>query len=274
MKSKKDDSITGFLQNEMFEVVDLKMLNKRSELLSRDGRKYIVHRSRLNDILVSLTPHFALLEHFGRRSFRYESVYFDVDYLTYRIHHQGKRRRFKIRTRLYCDAKKCFFEMKMKGGYRGNTNKRRIPYEPGSRFTINHAAQQFIADFYDEVYGSSFELKLAPVLTVSNDRITLVAKNGGERLTIDMNLSFEHHKDKYVTPSDCVIIETKTSNGRGLCDTLLKSHGLRPQRHCSKYCIGVAGMGLVPKMNTFRQTMRTIERIGAMTYIPHREGFA
>ena len=51
-----------------------------------------------------------------RRSFDYESVYFDTpDLSTYRAHVQRRRLRFKARTRTYTDSGLCMFEVKLTG---------------------------------------------------------------------------------------------------------------------------------------------------------------
>ena len=68
-----------------------------------------------------------MLEISGIRSFRYESVYFDSpDLLTYRSHVQGRRKRFKVRSRSYMDTGECMFELKLKNRV-GTTVKSRIP---------------------------------------------------------------------------------------------------------------------------------------------------
>ena len=69
-----------------------------------------------------------MLEIDGRRSFGYESVYFDTPQLsTYRAHLQRRRQRFKARTRTYTDSGLCMFEVKLTGA-RGETVKQRVPY--------------------------------------------------------------------------------------------------------------------------------------------------
>ncbi|WP_230854391.1 VTC domain-containing protein [Arthrobacter terrae] len=72
---------------------------------------------------------FRALEIGPRRVFEYESVYFDTPELEqFRAHRQGRRRRYKVRTRTYVDSGLCMFEVKFKG-QRGQTVKHRMPYQ-------------------------------------------------------------------------------------------------------------------------------------------------
>ena len=69
----------------------------------------------------------------GRRTFGYESVYFDTPELsTYRAHLQRRRQRFKARTRTYTDTGLCMFEVKLTGA-RGETVKQRVPHPERAR---------------------------------------------------------------------------------------------------------------------------------------------
>ena len=62
----------------------------------------------------------------GRRVFGYESTYFDTpDCEQYRAHRQGRRRRYKVRSRSYVDTGLSMFEVKTKG-LRGATVKHRM----------------------------------------------------------------------------------------------------------------------------------------------------
>jgi hypothetical protein len=247
--------------------ITLAELNRTSELLDRSECKYALNRAQLPVILDALSSHFFVLEHVGRRVFRYQSVYFDENYTSYWHHFQGRRRRFKIRTRHYVDSGACTFEVKIKR-YRGSTDKRRIPYSIKDADHVTPEAQRFIESFFKEAYEMDFVLQLQPMLTVTNDRITLVAKHGGERLTIDLNTTFGSRNTKHATPSEFVIMETKTRNGNGLCDKILRAHRVRRLRYCSKYCIGIAQSGMVHKTNTFRPMLRTMLRVAQMRTEP------
>ena len=77
-------------------------------------------------------------------------------------------------------------------------------------------------------------------------------------MTIDTDLSFQSKDRSLATGTSVFIVETKSANGRGLADRLLRSRGERPTRRCSKYCIGMAATGRVSKYNRFLPTMRKL----------------
>ncbi len=262
-----NQDIRSIVDGPLFDTITLQELNDVAELMDREERKYAVHINQLPSVLSSLSKDFRLLEHVEKRIFRYESLYFDDDYATYLAHHKGIRRRFKVRTRFYVDSDICAFEMKVKK-YRGCTDKRRIPYSTEHREVVTEEAYLFIKKFFQESYGKSFDYELRPELNVINDRITLVAKNGSERLTIDMNMIFKNHQSEYKASENFVIIETKTPNAYGLCDRILRKHHIRPQRYCSKYCLGVALLHLSEKEALFRSVLKVMDRIGEGIVIP------
>ena len=99
----------------------------------RVDRKYLVPVGAFITMTNRLSDRFAVLDIDGRRSFSYESVYFDSpDHRLYRQHVQRRRRRYKVRTRAYLDSGECTFEVKLKGG-RSETVKSRMPYGLGDR---------------------------------------------------------------------------------------------------------------------------------------------
>src|SRR5690606_24642812 len=98
------------------------------------------------------TGDWSCLEIDRRRRFAYESVYFDTpDLLTYRQHRQGRRRRFKVRSRTYADSGECVFEIKLKGSRR-NTVKRRIPYPAADAGRLTEAAADFLTETLRSAY--------------------------------------------------------------------------------------------------------------------------
>ena len=243
----------------LFEKIDLAGLDARSRLLQRTDQKYIARTARLGPLSRDLAREFSLLRIGRRHVFQYESVYFDHEYESYKGHLQGRRHRCKVRTRYYADSGECFVEVKLKSG-RGGTVKRRMPYPARERFRINARARAFIRRVHRRAYLRDPPRALERVLVVKNARITLVAKDGGERITIDSSLRFETQLVRCAAPRGVVVIETKTRNGNGLADKILRRHGLRAQRNCSKYCLGVVQLGLVEKGNYFLPTLRVMRK--------------
>ena len=149
--------------------------------------------------------------------------------------------------------------------FRGSTDKRRIKYAIEERQVVNKDAYKFVRTFFKDAYGKEFSYDLKPELNVINDRVTLVSKKGGERITIDFDLLFRNHVAEHAVSGNFVIIETKTPNGFGQCDRILRKHRVRPQRWCSKYCLGVAVLKLARHDNTFKPVLRLMKMNGGGT---------
>ena len=96
--------------------VELAELMAVAELTTRVDQKYLVPTELLTDLMARLPEQLAVLDIDGRRVFDYESVYFDTEaFALYHQHIQGRRKRFKARTRTYRDSGEMMFEVKLKG---------------------------------------------------------------------------------------------------------------------------------------------------------------
>ena len=112
----------------MVEPIGLDELIELAELQTRVDRKYFVPADVFRRMIGELAGELRVLDIDGRRTFGYESVYFDTPELTtYRAHVQRRRQRFKARTRTYTDSGLCMFEVKLTGA-RGETVKQRVPH--------------------------------------------------------------------------------------------------------------------------------------------------
>jgi hypothetical protein len=217
-----------------FDPISLEDLNTRAALLSRVDRKYIVDLTTLDDLADVLRTEFLVLEIGERRVFDYETVYFDCPSLTaYHAHVQGRRRRFKVRSRRYVNSNLHVFEVKLKGP-RGNTDKRQLRVGATDHAKLTGDAERFASGVLREAYGRGLPDGMAPVLGMSYKRVTFAARDGGERLTCDFALSFG---DAALSESHA-ILEAKTPSGRGRADRALLDFGVRPVS-CSKYCAGI-----------------------------------
>ena len=134
----------------------------------------------------------------------------------------------------------------------------------------------FILAAYDDFYGRKFELELRPLLEISYQRVSLVAKNGGERMTIDFALSFAGVDRSHAVDEKIVIVETKSANGNGIADKLLRELHQHATKRCSKYCIGAAILGLVGKHNNFLPVLRKVNTVPApaVAVLPGRSRLA
>ena len=99
---------------------------------------------------------------------------------------------------------------------------------------------------------------LSILSTVEFKRITLVARDGGERMTLDTDLVFTSARGTMRCGTDVFILETKSAVGRGFADLCLRRVHERPMQKCSKYCLGMAALGEVDRFNLFLPTMRKL----------------
>ena len=105
--------------------------------------------------------------------------------------------------------------------------------------------------------------EIKPALWNNFSRITLVHKTDNERLTIDMNLSFNlynEEKDKKI--SHLIIAEVKQKK------MLLESDFIKVMRKnhirmsgMSKYCIGTALLNKKIKSNNFKERILRIKKL-------------
>ena len=259
-----------------FQPVTLPQLNGKAAMLNRLDNKYIVTADILRQAIPQLAGHFDILEIDGKRDFTYLTCYFDDrEFTTYFEHHNGRRQRCKVRVRKYADMRECFIEVKLKDK-RGITVKKRLdhPYEKYGE--LDARAEAFIHAAYDDFYGRKFELELRALLEISYQRVSLVAKDGGERMTIDFGLSFAGIDRSHAIDEKIVIVETKSANGNGIADKFLRALHQHPSRRCSKYCIGAAALGLVDKHNNFLPVLRKVNAVPApeIGRLPDRRRFA
>ena len=260
-----------------FSPISLEETNKSASMLKRIDNKYLVNKSKLRSILDELRTDFRVLEIDGCSIFSYESCYFDDEQRCFYEHLQGRRQRFKVRTRRYVESGKAFFEVKLKGK-RGQTDKSRETCNDYYAFVINDDQWQMIRGLYEKRYGKRFLYRLAPTLHVSYRRFTLVSASGRERITVDFNLGFETPIGKQAfIGDDFIIVETKTADGRGKSDQALKRQHVRSAEGCSKYCLGMVLTGEVERFNKFRgiakratSCMQTV-RLAAADFAPSND---
>jgi hypothetical protein len=214
---------------EAFAPVGLEQLDTDAALRDRVDAKYVIPLAAFATLAERLLATHAALEIDGRRAFAYRSTYFDTpDLGAYRAHLQGRRRRYKCRSREYCDSGAFAFEVKLKG-LRGRTVKHRMAHH-------GHELSETALAFLCERLGHEPDGPLAPALTVTYTRVTLAA--AGERVTCDFDLTFNDSGAR-LEPG-MTIVESKSERGNALADRVLRELGHRPQPLCSKYCLGVA----------------------------------
>lgn len=240
----------GFAAREPIALADVV---EEAALMKRVDKKFLLSRDQLAEFLNRIGPEFRAMEIAGRRVFGYSSTYFDTEDLDqFRAHRQGRRRRFKVRTRTYLDSGLCMFEAKLKGP-RGETDKHRIKHPLDLRKQLTADADIFLAELLDEHYGMAVP-DLVPVMTTDYQRGTLVNPHSSERITLDVSLvCMDAARTEY--GPDMVILETKSADGRGAADQLLAAMGIR-ELSISKYCVGIAMLHPYLPANKWHRVLR------------------
>ena len=246
-----------------FDPISLRGLNSKAAMLERLDNKYILPADVFRPALQKFGEHFDVLEIDNKRAFTYATKYYDDEELRgYYDHHQGRRKRCKVRVREYVDAGFSYLEVKLKDK-RKVTVKKRLKVNDVAN-PLDEQAVAFIESNYRDIYADSFGKSLHPVIAMRYLRITLVAKEGGERMTIDTSLQFEANGVLRAVQPDMFIIETKSARGNGIADKILRGLHLHPTRRCSKYCIGMASTGAVERQNKFLPALRKLRLAGTV----------
>ena len=236
--------------------VTLEELERRAALQVRYDRKYIVEHDVFADLLGGLDGSHGALDIAGDRVFSYDTMYFDTEsQLCYRAHVQGRRRRFKARSRLYVESGRCVFEVKLRGRG-GETVKHALAQAAGAHGVLTPEARAFLGA-HVQSFAPDAAGVVEPCLATHYRRITLVSLEQPERLTCDLDLRFSTAGGEHGRLSDgCVLIETKSGGARSAADVTLTRLGARPLESLSKYCVGVALSGQDLRTNPFRQLLR------------------
>jgi VTC domain len=224
--------------------VSLEELETRAALLRRVDRKYVVDAERLDELVRRLSQDHDVLEIDGEHSFAYESVYFDTpDLRCYHDHVRDREPRFKARTRWYRDSGLCVFEVKLKREG-GDTDKRQIEYSAERRAFVTPEAAAFV----DEALGDvrlALTRDLEASLTTSFRRMTFAAREGGARLTCDVEVELSRGQREAVMRDSLRLLETKSEDGDSAADRLLASMGV-DEVGVSKYRTGIALLAADP----------------------------
>ncbi len=224
------------------------------KLQNRVDTKYVFNSARLPLLMEELRRDYRILEVCGTRMNRYETLYYDTpDLLLYCQHHNGKRNRFKIRTRKYVDSDTGFFEIKFKNN-QGRTIKSRVKNET-TEAGITDKSMKLLTKKTPFLAG-----KLVPVLGVKFVRITLVNRDFSERLTIDTGLNFSNDHTERSFPN-LTIAEVKQDRcGNSDFHDLMKRHHIL-RSGMSKYCFGIFSLDYSVKKNNFKDKFLHINKI-------------
>ncbi|MFY1111407.1 MAG: polyphosphate polymerase domain-containing protein [Methanosarcinaceae archaeon] len=241
---------------ERFEKITLEELkNSDAQLLNRQERKFLMTRAQFSELLTGLSGSYRVLEIDNSRMSRYSTEYYDTDsFLTYLQHHNGKANRFKLRVRHYLSSGDSYLEIKEKRNT-GNTMKRRIPVEGDTKLS-EPAPEAFLSSAFPYDYRA-----FHPVLTTDYTRVTLVARDHPERITFDLDLSFQTDECEYSYP-DVVVGEIKHNCPlrQSPAGALLHTLGIRSTSF-SKYCTGISLTRTQVKHNRFKKNLLLLDKL-------------
>lgn len=241
---------------QQFDSVSLGDLDKL--LLQRQDRKFFFHIFKLPILLEKLQNDFLVLDINGQRIHNYLSVYYDtINLEMYHAHHNQKGNRYKIRLRTYLDSDISFCEIKIKNNKNYTIKKRTsISKEEISK-------NLFPEDFINRYTPYKFQ-EIAPKMTISFGRITLTDKAFTQRLTFDINVTFNNGENTR-TLNNLVIAELKQMryNNASVVLQIFKKEEIRSIK-ISKYCIGTALLNHTVKHNRFKEQLLRIEEISNM----------
>ena len=224
------------------------------KLMSRIDTKFAFNANKMPELLVQLMPFYRILEIDGQLIHDYKSLYYDTDDRKFYLdHHNGRVNRNKIRFREYVGSKLTFLEVKMKNN-KGRTIKKRIQVAAISD-ELSDKQQQYI----EKIIG--IPLQVSAKQRINFSRITLVHKTQKERLTMDVNLTFEN-ANKKGDMKHIVIAEVKQERMSRSSDfmRIAKEMHILPIR-ISKYCLTTLALNPLLKKNRFKEKVLFINKL-------------
>ena len=234
--------------------VSLAEINERAALVTRTCRKYLLPADLVPALFDGAERGFGVLEIDGRTSFLYSSTYLDTPNLrTFHDHRQGRRLRYKVRTRTYVDTDTRMFEVKLKGA-RGITDKVRVelPMDaptdrltPHTRSFLDRSLGRYRMDTPDV---------LEPSAVTDYRRTTVVALSGEERVTIDHDLVGRRDGWSVRMRPDMLLLEIKTRERLTPTERRLHELGIREARF-SKYAAALAALEPTLRGNRWHRAM-------------------
>ncbi|MGD9700929.1 MAG: polyphosphate polymerase domain-containing protein [Acidimicrobiia bacterium] len=216
--------------------ITLDQLVAGASLQTRVDRKYVVTPDQFEALLERLSGQAQVLDIDGRRVFEYESVYFDTPALDSYLGAARRRPwRFKVRTRSYLDAERCWVEVKLRNR-RGQTVKHRHEHDFAERDRIAGTSLAFVDSFPPL---RPFTRQLEPALVTRYRRSTLAV--GSSRATVDVDVTCATFDHRIARLDGAVVVETKSDRSACEVDRALWALHLRPTT-TSKYGIGMAAL--------------------------------
>jgi hypothetical protein len=239
--------VTNFLPISLDEMDDVK-------LMSRTDTKFAFKANKMPLLLQELLPFYRVLAIDGELIHDYKSLYYDTDNRKFYLdHHNGRVNRNKIRFREYVGSKLTFLEIKLKNN-KGKTIKKRMKVD-AIRKELSEKQQNYI----EKIIGKPITVNAKQWINFS--RITFVHKTQKERLTMDVNLTFENEYEKG-DMKHIVIAEVKQERMSRSSDfmRIAKEMYILPIR-ISKYCLTTLALNPELKKNRFKEKVLFINKL-------------
>ena len=234
-----------------------KQLIKGRDLLIRTDVKFFGLDTILDEVLPLLAAHYAVIRVPSGCAANYQSVYFDTpDLRCYHDHRRGRRIRHKVRIRHYPDRQLSYLELKKKMNARV-TDKLRLAL-PYGQTELSVLGREFLAQHCDLPVE-----QLEPTLTNHFRRISLIGIERAERVTIDVDLGFDH-RGLSGGFDGLTVIEVKQHpyDPHSPIMAALHAAGMR-ERSMSKYTTAIARLAPGIARNRLLPLLRALDRTKA-----------
>ena len=225
------------------------------KLMNRTDTKFAFKLDTLPVLLEKMQSYYRVLSIKDKLIHNYKSLYYDtIDRKFYLDHHNRRVNRNKIRFREYVGSDLTFLEIKRKNN-KGRTIKKRIKV-PKISDKLTLEQKQYI----NKIVGQDINVEAKQWINFS--RITFVHKVQKERLTIDIDLTF-NNKESSGDLKKIVIAEVKQERmSRSLSDfmKIAKELHILPIR-ISKYCMSTLELNPKLKQNRFKEKKIFINKL-------------
>jgi len=224
------------------------------ELINRIDTKFVFREELLPGILGEIRDRYRVLEIEDKTIHRYDSLYFDDERMSlYLNHHNGRANRYKLRIRNYGTTGVSFMEVKRKTNT-GRTVKARHRTDLFKK-DLDDAQRDF---FRSQTGASAGDWEFS--VQISFRRITLVSMDPPERLTIDLDLTFDNGKEARVL-GGLVVAEVKQGGKQPSAFLMsMRERQIKPLS-ISKYCMAVSMLDYQVRRNLFKPTHRHLHRM-------------
>lgn len=228
--------------------ISLKEMDEVS-LLKRMDTKFILTTKQLSKVLENIGDCYSVLEINNQRIMGYNTIYYDTPKFDFYLeHHNQRKNRYKVRTRTYLNGNLSFLEIKFKSNKNATIKSREMVDLSCFNIKTNPLVQNTIQNSLD----------LHPILSNQFQRFTLVDNFKTERVTIDLELSFNNK----VWQSDLVVLELKQPklNRKSVIFQELKKLSIH-ESSFSKYCMGLVWLNAEVKKNNFKPSLNKINKL-------------